>query len=106
MVIVEAFANGLPVIGSRLGAMADVIEDGVTGLHFTVGDADDLAAKVAWAIAHGDRMAEMGSAARSVYEKRFSENTNYTALLSIYRGVISASAEARALAERAASCPY
>ena len=38
MVIVEAFANGLPVIGSRLGTMADVIEDGVTGLHFTVGD--------------------------------------------------------------------
>ena len=103
MVIVEAFANGLPVIASRLGAMADVIEDGVTGLHFTVGDPDDLAAKVAWAITHCDRMAEMGSAARRVYETRFSEETNYQSLLTIYRDAISASAESGKFAGKAAS---
>lgn len=106
MVIVEAFANGLPVIASRLGTMADVIEDGVTGLHFTVGDPDDLAAKVAWAITHCDRMAEMGSAARRVYEKRFSEEPNYHALLTIYRDAISAGAESAKFAGKAASCPH
>jgi glycosyltransferase involved in cell wall biosynthesis len=90
MVIVEAFANGLPVIASRLGTMADVIEDGVTGLHFTAGDPDDLAAKIAWAITHGDRMAEMGFAARRVYETRYSEETNYHSLLAIYQDAISA----------------
>jgi glycosyltransferase involved in cell wall biosynthesis len=95
MVIVEAFANGLPVIASRLGTMADVIEDGVTGLHFTPGDPDDLAAKVRWAIAHSDRMAEMGRAARRVYEKRYSEDVNYQALLTIYRNTISANAKPR-----------
>ena len=93
MVIVEAFANGLPVIASRLGTMADVIEDRVTGLLFTVGDPDDLAAKVAWALAHSDRMAEMGLAARRVYDERFSEETNYRALVAIYRDTISAGAE-------------
>jgi glycosyltransferase involved in cell wall biosynthesis len=103
MVIVEAFANGLPVIASRLGTMADVIEDGVTGLHFTAGDPDDLAAKVAWAITHYDRMAEMGSAARRVYEKRFSEETNYDALLTIYRDAISAGAGSGKFAGKAAS---
>lgn len=106
MVIVEAFANGLPVIASRLGTMADVIEDGVTGLHFTVGDPDDLAAKVAWAITHSDRMAEMGSAARRVYEKRFSEEPNYQALLAIYRDAISAGAESGNFAGKAASCRH
>lgn len=90
MVIVEAFANGLPIIASRLGTMADVIEDGVTGLHFTAGDPDDLAAKASWAITHCDRMAEMGAAARRVYENRFSEETNYHVLLKIYRDAISA----------------
>jgi glycosyltransferase involved in cell wall biosynthesis len=106
LVIVEAFANGLPVIASRLGTMADVIEDGVTGLHFTVGDPDDLAAKVAWAITHGDRMAEMGSAARRVYETRYSEETNYQSLLTIYRDTISAGAESGKFAGKAASCRH
>jgi glycosyltransferase involved in cell wall biosynthesis len=103
MVIVEAFANGLPVIASRLGTMGDVIEDGVTGLHFTMGDPEDLAAKVAWAITHRDRMAEMGSAARRVYETRFSQNSNYQSLLKIYRDAISMNVESGKFAGTAAS---
>jgi glycosyltransferase involved in cell wall biosynthesis len=90
MVIVEAFANGLPVIASRLGTMADAIEDGVTGLHFKAGDPADLAAKVAWAISHGDRVAEMGFAARRAYETRYNDETNYQSLRTIYRDAISA----------------
>ena len=35
--IVEAFASGTPVLASRLGAMSEVIQDGVTGLLFTPG---------------------------------------------------------------------
>jgi glycosyltransferase involved in cell wall biosynthesis len=100
MVIVEAFANGLPVIASRLGTMADVIEDGVTGLHFTAGNPDDLAAKVSWAITHTDRIAQMGSSARQVYEKRYSEETSYQSLLTIYRAAISASASGRFAGKR------
>ena len=95
MVIAEAFSNGLPVIASRLGTMAEVIEDGVTGLHFQAGDPDDLAEKVSWAVAHGDRMAQMGAAARRVYETHFSDATNYRALMSIYREAISAGASPR-----------
>jgi glycosyltransferase involved in cell wall biosynthesis len=90
MVIVEAFANGLPIIASRLGTMADVIEDGVTGLHFAAGDPEDLAAKVEWAINHAERMAEMGDAARRVYQTHFTEETNYKSLMTIYRNAISA----------------
>ncbi len=46
-VIAEAFACGVPVVASRLGAMRELVEDGRTGLHFTPGDAADLAAKIA-----------------------------------------------------------
>lgn len=84
MVIAEAFAAGLPVIASRLGAMGELVEDGVTGLHFRAGDALDLAEKVKWAEAHPEAMADMGRRARRVYEDRLTPEKNYQRLLEIY----------------------
>ncbi len=46
MVIREGFLAGVPVIASNFGAMAEAIEDGVTGLLFRVGDSVDLAEKI------------------------------------------------------------
>jgi hypothetical protein len=51
-------------------------------------------------------MAEMGSAARRVYERRYSEETNYQSLLTIYRNAISAGAESGKFARKAASCRH
>ncbi|MGE4441328.1 MAG: glycosyltransferase family 4 protein [Desulfomicrobium sp.] len=84
MTIVEAFASGLPVIASRLGAMAEIVEDGRTGLHFRPGDAQDLANKVAWARAHPEEMAEMGKKARREYETKYTAQRNYQMLMEIY----------------------
>lgn len=88
MTLVEAFCRGLPVIASRLGAMAEIVEDGVTGLHFTPGDAADLAAKVRWATAHAQDMRRMGENARRVYEDKYTPEANYSQLMSIYEAVI------------------
>jgi glycosyltransferase involved in cell wall biosynthesis len=46
IVIREGFLAGVPVIASNLGAMADAIEHGVTGLLFEAGNAADLAAQL------------------------------------------------------------
>lgn len=46
LVIQEAFLYGRPVICSDVGGMAEKVTDGVDGLHFRVGDAADLAAKL------------------------------------------------------------
>lgn len=43
LVIREAFAAGVPVIVSRQGALTEMVQDGVDGLLFSPGDADDLA---------------------------------------------------------------
>ena len=43
LVIQEAFAAGLPVIASRIGALSEIVEDGRSGLLFRAGDAHDLA---------------------------------------------------------------
>lgn len=54
----------MPVIDSRLGAMAEIVEDGRTGLHFEPGNPEDLAAKVEWAWIHTKEMQGMGREAR------------------------------------------
>ena len=87
--ITEAFANSLPVIASRFGAMAEVIEDNVTGLLFAPGDADDLAAKVRWAAAHPDEMRRMGESARREYETKYTPERNYEMLIEIYERAIA-----------------
>ena len=42
----EAFLTETPVLASGIGGMAEFVRDGVDGLHFEVGDASDLAAKM------------------------------------------------------------
>ena len=85
MGIAEAFACGLPVICSRLGAMQEIVDDGRTGLHFTPGDAADLAEKVEWAWARPEPMRAMGQAARQEYETRYTAEKNYPMLMAIYQ---------------------
>jgi glycosyltransferase involved in cell wall biosynthesis len=82
--IAEAFACGVPVICSRLGAMQEIVEDGRTGLHFTPGDADDLAEKVDWAWNHPERMQSMAKEARKEYENKYTAEKNYPRLMEIY----------------------
>lgn len=86
--IVEAFACGLPVIASRLGALVDIVRDGVTGLLFNPGDAADLAAKLAWARAHPELMLRMGRAARAEYEAQYTPDRNHEILMDIYEDAI------------------
>lgn len=87
--IVEAFSCGLPVIASRLGALADIVRDGGTGLLFTPGDPVDLAAKMAWAEAHPAHMIRMGQAARAEYEAEYTPERNHEMLMDIYDDAIT-----------------
>jgi glycosyltransferase involved in cell wall biosynthesis len=82
--LVEAFACGLPVIASRLGALEELVEDGRTGLHFTPGDSADLARKLMWAESNPDAMRRMGLEARREYERRYTPEVNYARLIEIY----------------------
>lgn len=87
--LVEALACGLPVIASRLGAMAEIIEDGRTGLLFNPGDVADLATKVKWAWSHPDDMRLMGANARAAYEAKYTPERNHAMLIDIYENAIN-----------------
>jgi len=69
--LIEAFASGLPVLASRLGALAELVEPGRNGLLFDPGSARDLARRLAWAEAFPEKMRQMGECARADYESRF-----------------------------------
>lgn len=87
--LVEAFGCGLPVIASRIGALAELVEDGVTGLLFEPGDPASLADAMRWALENPAEMAAMGKAARAHYEANFTAERNYQQLLAIYEGAIA-----------------
>ena len=90
MCIVESFACGTPVLCSSLGALTEVVEDGLTGLHFNPGDPLDLARKVAWAWSHPAELARMGRAARRKYEQEYTAEKNYSRLMQIYQQALGA----------------
>jgi glycosyltransferase involved in cell wall biosynthesis len=83
-VIVEAFAKGTPVIASAHGSMAELVEEGVTGLQFKPGSADELASAVRRLISDPAGWARMRRAARQAYVAKFTAAANYSALMTIY----------------------
>lgn len=82
--IVEAFACATPVIASRRGSLAELIDEGRTGLLFDPDDPAEMVERLKWADAHPDAMRAMGEAARLVYEERFSPARNHALLMQVY----------------------
>ena len=89
LVIIEAFANGTPVIASRIGVVPELVEEGVTGLLFRPGDSKELASKIKWAHENPEKMAKMGLAARSRFEEKYTPEKNYAQLIAIYLDVVA-----------------
>lgn len=89
LVAIEAFSCGTPVIVSRIGALAELVREGETGLLFEPGNSTDLADKMAWALTHPEEMMAMGRNARAQYEAEFSAEVNYRRLVEIYDGVLA-----------------
>jgi glycosyltransferase involved in cell wall biosynthesis len=78
--VIEAFANSIPVIASRIGMLAELIEPGRNGLLFEPGSARDLARRLAWAEAFPEKMRQMGECAKADYQARFLADWGYQRL--------------------------
>ena len=85
MAIAEAFACGIPVLASRLGAVPDILMDGQAGWLADPGAPRSWAEtlKAAWQDHEGT--IRRGKAARAAYEQHYSPDANYRQLMSIYQ---------------------
>ncbi len=72
MTVLEASAAGLPVIATRSGGPAEIVEDGVTGFLVPVGDVPAMAAAITEMARDPTRARTMGEAARRLIQQRFS----------------------------------
>jgi glycosyltransferase involved in cell wall biosynthesis len=71
-VIIEAMAAGTPVIGSRVGGIPELIQDGATGFLVPPGDDKALAKEIGWMLIHPEKARAMGEYARRFVEQLFS----------------------------------
>ncbi|MGO0122727.1 glycosyltransferase [Desulfothermobacter acidiphilus] len=60
IVTLEAMASGLPIVAARAGALPELVTDGDNGFLFTLGDPEDLAAKVDALLADEKKRRKMG----------------------------------------------
>jgi glycosyltransferase involved in cell wall biosynthesis len=90
LTIAEAMARGTPVIASRLGAMAEAVDDGRSGFLFDPGSGADLADKVQILLScDPSQLAAIRRAARETYEERYAAEPNYRQLMSIYERALA-----------------
>lgn len=59
LVIQESFLHGRPVIASDIGGMKEKVLDGINGLHFRMGSAEDLADKLSRVLSEPDVWAQL-----------------------------------------------
>ena len=84
---IEAHATAAPVVASDLGAVAEVVEHGRTGLRFRAGDPTALAEAVTALWSSPGEARRMGEEGRHGYETAYTADANYRALLEIYASV-------------------
>ena len=92
MTLLEAVARATPGVASRIGSLAELVEDGVTGRLVTPGDPAALAAAIEAMLDDPAAALRMGQAAKAVADMRYDPAGNGARLEEIYR---------EALAERA-----
>lgn len=86
--IAEAFAHGTPVIGSALGGISELIQDGVNGFLFNPYEAGGLQGAICNFDQHKDIEGMRREAFRS-YEDKFSSEMNYNRIMEIYNKVLN-----------------
>jgi N-acetyl-alpha-D-glucosaminyl L-malate synthase BshA len=88
----EAMACKVPSIATRVGGVPELIEDGVTGLLFPVGDVDAMAAGALGLLNDTARLNAMREAARKDAKKRFCANLVVPQYVRFYEQVLGQSA--------------
>lgn len=86
--LLEAMAFAKPVVCSRIGGLPEIVDDGVTGLLFEPGNADDLAEKIRYLWDRPELCRKMGEAGRQKALREYSPEKYYARLMAVYEKAI------------------
>ncbi len=84
----EAMSHGIPVVVSRIGAVEELVTEGVDGFHFEPGDARDLADKVRTIWNDPDLCRRMGTNARRKAVESWGEDRHMERIAAVYDQVL------------------
>jgi glycosyltransferase involved in cell wall biosynthesis len=84
LVLLEAMRAGLPIVATRVGAIPEVVRDGVTGLLVPPDDPAALAQAIARLCADAGAAARMGSAGFERLREEFSPGRMAAETLAVY----------------------
>lgn len=90
MSVLEAMAYGKPIVGSRIGGIPELVEEGKTGLLYEAGDVDGLLQALNQLMHSKDLRQQMGKAGRERVEQHFSLDMHHQGLMNIYKNVLGA----------------
>jgi len=99
MVILEAFAAGVPVIGSRIGGLPELIADGSRGTLVEAGNARELASAIARLDGDAGLAAEMGRASHQYVIRHHSAAAHVASVTAIYHSARSVDAPQAAVTQ-------
>lgn len=91
VVLLEAMASGIPVIGSDTGGIPDIIKDGETGLLVRQKDSQDLGNQIIRLLTDEELSNKMVRKARNLIEAQFSYEVVAERFLEIYRNAVERS---------------
>jgi glycosyltransferase involved in cell wall biosynthesis len=92
MSILEAFARGIAVIATPVGAVPEVVDHGRNGLIVQAGNIDELVAALELLISDGEMRRRLGANARQDHTRRFEIGGYLTEMAQIWRRAAAAKA--------------
>jgi len=84
-VIAEAMASGKPVVGTRVGGIPELIDDGETGFLVERGDIHAMAERILYLLNDPGQRMKMGNKGLEATEAKFDHRKNVSKLIELYR---------------------
>ncbi|MBI5376827.1 MAG: glycosyltransferase family 4 protein [Candidatus Schekmanbacteria bacterium] len=88
LALFESFACGKAVIGSRIGGIPELIDEGKDGLLFESQNSNVLREKIKYLLDHKELAVSYGMAGRNKVEKRFNSDLHIERIISLYNSLM------------------